>query len=67
MGGDVEIRFRVLDSEGESLSYRYRYRIDSVWVDADVENVGSVGLITGCWMRRGILLFWCLSIRLMMR
>ena len=32
-----------IDSEGDSLSYRYRYRFDSVWVDADVEYVGSVG------------------------
>ena len=43
VGGDGEIRFRVFDSEGDSLSYRYRYRFDSVWVDADVEYVGSVG------------------------
>ena len=28
---------------GDSLSYRYRYRFVSVWVDADVEYVGSVG------------------------
>ena len=33
----------MFDSEGDSLSYRYRYRFDSVWVDADVEYVGSVG------------------------
>ena len=31
------------DLEGDSLSYRYRYWFDSVWVDADVEYVGSVG------------------------
>ena len=35
--------FTVTDAEGDSLSYRYRYRFDSVWVDADVEYVGSVG------------------------
>ena len=28
VGGDGEIRFRVFDSEGDSLSYRYRYRFD---------------------------------------
>ena len=27
---DVEIRFWVFESEGDSLSYRYRYRFDSV-------------------------------------
>ena len=36
-----EVRFRVFDAEGDSLSYRFRYRFDSVWVDADVEYVDS--------------------------
>ena len=27
----VRVDYRVFDSEGDSLSYRYRYRFDSVW------------------------------------
>ena len=40
VSGDVRIGYVVSDLEGDSLSYRFRYRFDSVWVDADVEYVG---------------------------
>ena len=31
VGGDVEIRFRVFDSEGDSLSFRYSFNIEEQW------------------------------------
>ena len=42
ISGAFEIKFVAFDLERD-LSYRYRYWFDSVWGDADVEYVGSVG------------------------